>query len=54
MLTVFAAVNTATNDADDAAATEKVADAPTSVTPEAPAVTTIGWVAAATLTTVNW
>ena len=37
-----------------AAATEKVAATPTSVTPDAPAVTTIGWVAAAALTTVNW
>ena len=53
MDTVFAAVNTATYDADDAAATEKVAATPTSVTPDAPAVTTIGWVAAATFTTVN-
>ena len=50
MLTASAAVNTATNDADDAAAT--VAE-PTSVTPEAPAVKVIACVDAARFTTVN-
>jgi hypothetical protein len=50
MDTVFAAVNTATNDADDAAAT--VAE-PTRVTPEAPAVNVIACVEAARFTTEN-
>jgi len=50
MLTVFAAVKTPMNVADDAAAT--VAE-PTRVTPDAPAVRVIAYVAGARLTTVN-